>query len=34
MGYDHPVEVVDQFGLSETERHMVLRGTAAQLLKL
>jgi aminocarboxymuconate-semialdehyde decarboxylase len=34
MGYEHPVEVVDELGLGETERHMVLRGTAAQLLKL
>jgi aminocarboxymuconate-semialdehyde decarboxylase len=34
MGYDHPVEVVDELGLNSDERVMVLRGTAAKLLKL
>jgi aminocarboxymuconate-semialdehyde decarboxylase len=32
MGYDHPVEVVDELGLGEEERQLVLHGTAAKLL--
>ena len=34
MGYTHPVEVVDELGLTDKERHMVLRETAAGLLKV
>jgi aminocarboxymuconate-semialdehyde decarboxylase len=34
MGYTHPVEVVDELGLGESERQMVLRGTAAKILKI
>jgi aminocarboxymuconate-semialdehyde decarboxylase len=34
MGYDHPVAFVDTLGLAEGERQMVLRGTAAKLLKV
>ena len=34
MGYTHPVEVVDELGLGDQERQMVLRGTAAKILKL
>ena len=34
MGYAHPIEVVDALGLDDAERHLVLRGTAAKLLKL
>lgn len=34
MGYTHPVEVVDELGLNDRERQMVLRGTAAKLLKV
>ena len=34
MGYTGPVEVVDALGLSDKERQMVLRGTAAKVLKV
>jgi aminocarboxymuconate-semialdehyde decarboxylase len=34
MGYTHPVEVVDALGLNDKERHQVLRGTAARLLRV
>jgi aminocarboxymuconate-semialdehyde decarboxylase len=34
MGYTHPVEVVEELGLGPHERQMVLRGTAAKLLKV
>jgi aminocarboxymuconate-semialdehyde decarboxylase len=34
MGYAHPVDVVDGLGLDTEERSMVLRGTAARLLKV
>jgi len=34
MGYTKPVEVVDALGLSDKERQMVLRGTAAKVLKV
>jgi aminocarboxymuconate-semialdehyde decarboxylase len=34
MGYTHPVAAVDELGLTDKERHQVLRATAAALLKL
>jgi hypothetical protein len=34
MGYTRPVEVVNELGLDDKERHQVLRGTAAALLKV
>jgi aminocarboxymuconate-semialdehyde decarboxylase len=34
MGYDRPVQFVDQIDLSSTQRGMILGGTAARLLKL
>jgi len=34
MGDTHPVAAVDALGLGDKERHMVLRGTAAALLKV
>jgi aminocarboxymuconate-semialdehyde decarboxylase len=34
MGYTDPVKVVDELGLAAPEREMVLRGTAAKLLKV
>ncbi len=33
-GDTHPVAVVDALGLGETEREMVLRGTAARILRV
>jgi aminocarboxymuconate-semialdehyde decarboxylase len=34
VGYDHPVQFVDELGLSSEQRKMVLGGTAAKLLKI
>ena len=34
MGYDRPVQFVEQIDLSSAQRRMILGGTAAQLLKL
>jgi aminocarboxymuconate-semialdehyde decarboxylase len=34
MGYDHPVEFLEQISLSSDQRRMILGGTAAKLLKL
>ena len=34
MGSTHPVAAVDELGLTDKERHQVLRGTAAALLKV
>ena len=34
MGYTHPVETVDGLGLNDKERHSVLRGTAARVLRV
>jgi aminocarboxymuconate-semialdehyde decarboxylase len=34
MGYERPVQFVDQINLSSAQRKMILGGTAAQLLKL
>jgi aminocarboxymuconate-semialdehyde decarboxylase len=34
MGYDHPVEVVENLGLDSEGRELVLRDTAAKLLKV
>jgi aminocarboxymuconate-semialdehyde decarboxylase len=34
MGYDRPVQFLDQFDLSITQRKMILSGNAERLLKL
>jgi aminocarboxymuconate-semialdehyde decarboxylase len=34
VGYDHPVEVVEELHLSPDQRKMILGGTAAKILKL
>ena len=34
MGYEHPVEVVNELGLDGEARKMILGGTASKLLKL
>ena len=34
MGYEQPVQIVDQLKLSPSERDMILGGTAAKLLKV
>jgi len=34
VGYDRPVEVVEQLRLSPEQRKMILGGTAAKLLKI
>jgi aminocarboxymuconate-semialdehyde decarboxylase len=34
MGYDHPVQFLDQLDLGSEQRKMILRGNAARLLKL
>jgi hypothetical protein len=34
MGTDRPVKIVDQLGLEDRQRAMILGGTAAKLLKL
>jgi aminocarboxymuconate-semialdehyde decarboxylase len=34
VGYDRPVEVVEQFHLSSEQRKMILGGTAAKILKI
>src|SRR5262249_50275694 len=34
MGLEQPVQVVDQLGLSDEHRAMILGGTAARILKL
>lgn len=34
MGYEHPVEVVDELGLDPESRALILGGTAAEILKL
>jgi aminocarboxymuconate-semialdehyde decarboxylase len=34
VGYERPVEIVDQLGLAAAERNLVLGGTAAKILRL
>jgi aminocarboxymuconate-semialdehyde decarboxylase len=34
VGYDHPVQVVDELRLNSEQRKMILGGTAAKILKL
>ena len=34
VGYEHPVQFVEQLSLTAEERMMVLNGTAAKLLKI
>jgi aminocarboxymuconate-semialdehyde decarboxylase len=34
MGYEHPVEIVEELRLSPEARRMILGGTAAKILKL
>lgn len=34
VGYDRPVEVVEELRLSPEQRRMILGGTAAKLLKI
>jgi aminocarboxymuconate-semialdehyde decarboxylase len=34
LGYDNPVEFVDQLNLTTVQRNMILGGTAAKILKL
>jgi hypothetical protein len=34
MGYQRPVEILDELRLSPEERKMILGGTAAKILKI
>jgi len=34
MGYQRPVEIVEELHLSPEERRMILGGTAAKILKI
>ena len=34
MGYQRPVEIVEELRLSPEERRMILGGTAAKMLKI
>lgn len=34
MGYEHPIQFLEQISLTNTQRRMILSGTAAKLLKL